>query len=787
MSAKYLNLENVTLEDNTNGIYNKIGTRSLNLQDVTLRDNAKGIFSYSPNISVNNCLIIGGSHAIVMSAYSYQQTLSVTHSEIFYCKLVVELTRSNAVVVLHGSTLQGNVMISKGYGPNHLNVSGCSISETRGVGFSVDAYQSGVKLSFNNNIFFKNKHTIFLIKMRSFESTLSTVRINKNVFVNNSLSSGDALIDFFGNGFGTIFTNIHKNTFTGNKCSFLIKVNIRSNRLRSGIFSFKNNILENNEGIPSNVKEYVEVDVNSYSLGILGCISKQYNIHHNVFDNKLMEKELFLGLSCGSNYFPENYFVSARFNYWGTSSTIKLRERIFHFANWNDRPSAKYLPAATSRNFSDFITSEVTFNQNQIGGYISSSLRLSMACSPYVVMNDLTVSENATLEIEPGVQIYFKPNIGLLVLGNINAQGTTSEKIKLCSLERKCKHKPIIRLAGGDRQNRGKLEILVGGRWLFLCDSNYFTSRDGSVACRQLGYGRYIDHKREYYGNTAPHHKAYFGCQGNETSLFDCNNKTVNYCGWGIYLKCERDYRWGNLRIVSPKKANTSYYYHRNEHSSLRDIVIHGAGYLHGHDVSSLQIIERSLSITSIHIVESNGIEIIGQKHAMALEHVSIEKSLKFPAIVILGNKGSISISQATIVGGNQHGIAIAPIDNMTFFQPYLGQHNLCDPVQKIFVDGQSYVFLNQRSNIKGISCAVEIQSPNNTMINFRLLSWVPSSYSVSIHPGGRSSQDTHLGERTIRKDILISSNSLTIEATITILKGFLAEITVIGQTGKKT
>ena len=800
-STRYLNLQGVTLKDNSYGIHAGASTRYLNLKNVTLKDNTYGIYSNSPNISVNSCLITGGSTAIYTSADS-QQTLSVTDSKIYNCHLVVDIYnyRANAVVVLHRCTLLGNNRIVNEYfyWSYHfsLHVSECNISRTRDDGFYVDLRdQSAVNLSFNNNTFFKNEHTILSIKWRSVDKTRSTILMEKNVFINNFFSSGDALMDFSGKNIGT-FTGIHKSTFTGNKCSFLIKVHIRSNRLGSAIFSFNNNILENNEGIPSDSTDYVEADVNSYSLGLLGCISSQYIIQHNVFDNGLMEKELFLGRTCGSNYLSENFYINAMHNYWGTSSTINVQERIFHFENWNDRPRVKYLPAFTSRNFSEFITSEVILNQSHIGGYVSSSLRLSAAYSPYVVMNDLTISENVTLEIEAGVQIYFKPNIGFLVLGNIIAHGTIREKIKLCSLERKCKHEGrMIRLTRGDREYRGNLEIFVGGKWLAAC-RYYFTSRDGSVACRQLGYGRYIDHNL-FYGNNVPLYKVSFNCHGNETSLTNCVNRTVNYCGsayYGVYLKCERDYRWGNIRIGalnSLKRVNASDYYRQNEQSSLRNIVIYGAGYLHDQDVSSLQIIERSPSITNIHIVESSGIEITGQKRVIALEDVNIKNNLKFPAIVILGNKGSISISQATIVGGNQHGIAIAPIKNMTFFQPYLGQHDLCDPVQRIVVDGRSYVFLNQRNNIRDISCAVEIQSPNNTIINFRLLSWMRNSYSVNIHRGGRSSLVTYLRDWNIHQyldnDMFISSNSLTIEAEIYTLRGFLAEINVIGQTGKKS
>ncbi len=807
------------LENNYLGIQDGITIKNLNLQNVTLKNNNYGIYAYSSNISIDNCVITDGTTAIILQA-SVSQTLSVKSSEIYdntwaiyyyyagHTKSIelegCVLARNSYVIhydayyyrqVLHAVSLRRcqlveNRRIIHVYGSRHalqgsIDVTECNISRTGEYGFDIDFGQSKVKvnLSFSNNSFFRNIRTVLRIRRNSVDSSRPTIVIDKNVFVNNSLSSGDALIDFAGKGIGTLFTDMNENTFTENKCSFVIKVNIQSNR-EPGFFSFKNNILEDNEGVPSN----------SYSLGLLGCISNHFNIQHNVFDNELMEKELFVGRTCGSNYIlPENLEIDATFNYWGTSSTANLWERLFHFANLNDRPKVKYLPAAATRNFIGVITSELISNQSQIGGVVSSFLRLSTTYSPYVVMSDLTVSENVTLTIEPGVELHFKQNIGLLVLGNIIAKGTTNEKVKFCSFEYKCKYEQsrMIRLVDRDRVYRGKLEILVGGKWLAAC-RYYFTSRAGSVACRQLGYGRF-NRWTTYNRNNVPLYKVFFNCHGNETSLSKCLNQTVRYCGgvlYGVYLECERAYRWGNIRIVPPKNVNSSDYYLQNEQSSLRNIIIHGAGYLHDQGVSSLQIIERSPTVTHFQIVESNGIEIIGEKHVMSLEHIDIEKSLEFPAIAILGNKGSVSISRASIRGGNQHGIAIAPIKNMTFSQPYLGQHDLCDPVQKVYVDmdGQSYVYLNQRSEIRNIFCGLEIQSPKNTMIHFRLLSWVRSSYSVKIYQDDRSIFEIYDSNTRHYLDTVkvISSNSLRIEAEISTLRGFLAEITVIGKTGKK-
>lgn len=817
---KNIELRSSILTNNWHAVYLHNSGRNFKAINVTLKDNRYGIYAYyfSGNISMDNCVVTKGYTAI----YLYRsQNVLVRNSVIYDYDSVVYyyyyynyqlqsiklescvLGRNNYVfrgssywwrrtstaITLNRCILKENTRILNLPSREDVNlvVSECSISRTRYEGFYFSSSQAGrLTLKISKNTFIANTRTI--LRIRATSSSNSLILINNNVFVNNSLSTSDALIDFAGKGIGAYFTNISENIFTENKCSFLVKVAAQSNRA-SGLFLFKNNILEDNkEALYFNPLNYLEAGVRSSSIGLLGCAFNHYHVQYNVFDNELMQKEVFVGHTCGSNYIHEMFDIDAKFNYWG-SSTWNLRQRIFHFADWNDRPKVKYLPAFTTRNFTDVMTTEVFVNNSQIEGYIDSSLRLTMTYSPYVVMTDLTIAENVTLRIEPGVKLYFKPNVGLLVFGNMIAEGTKSDQIKFCSLESKCEHghkQEMIRLVDGDRENEGILEILIGGMWQAAC-RNYFTSRVGEVACRQLGYGRYINHYSRYFRYYGSSYKINFNCNGNETTLFDCRNET-RYCGYyyEIYLQCEHNNRWGNIRIVLPKRPNSSEHNNVYEQSSLRNIFIHNAGYLHNQGVSSIQVIERSPSLTHIHIVESQGITIIGQSDIMALKDINVERNLGFPVLAILGNKGSVSVCRASIKEGNHSGIAIAPIKNMTaLMRPFLGQHDFCDPVQRIYIDGSSYVFLEQKRWTEDVFCSLEIISPNNTMIRIRLLFWVKNSYSIKIKYGNYYSTIYDSNHHQY-EDRVIPSNSLLVEAEISTLRELLAELTVVNKTGKK-
>ena len=826
---KNIELRSSILSNNWRAVYLWHSGRNLKVINVTLKDNSYGIYAYyfPGNILMDNCVVTKGYTAIYLYHSTASQNVLVRNSVIYDYDSVVYyynynyynhynlqsiklencvLGRNNYVVtggyswstrrstavtlnrcILKENTRIINLHLYQYYQQAGVNlvVSECSISGTRYEGFYFSSSQAGrLTLKISKNTFIANTRTV--LRIRATSSSNSSILINNNVFVNNSLSTGDALIDFAGKGIGAYFTHISGNTFTENKCSFLVKVAAQSNQA-SGLFLFKNNILEDNKALYFNPLNHLEAGVRSSSIGLLGCAFNHYHIQYNIFDNELMQKEVFVGHACGSNYMHEKFDIDAKFNYWGLS-TWNLRQRIFHFADWNDRPKVKYLPAFATRNFTDVMTTEIIVNNSQIGGYIDSSLRLKMAYSPYVVMTDLTIAENVTLRIEPGVKLYFKPNVGLLVFGNMVAEGTRSDQIKFCSLESKCEHghkQQMIRLVDGDRENEGILEILVGCMWQAAC-RYYFTSRVGEVACRQLGYGRYINHYSRYFGYYGSSYKINFNCNGNETTLFDCRNET-RYCDsyYGIYLQCEHN-RWGNIRIVRPKRPNSSEHNNVYEQSSVRNIFIHHAGYLHNQGVSSIQVIERSPSLTHIHIVESQGITIIGQSDIMALEDINVERNLGFPVLAILGNKGSVSVCRASIKEGRHTGIAIAPIKSMTaLMRPFLGQHDLCDPVERIYIDGSSYVFLDRKSWNENVFCSLEIVSPNNTMIRIRLLFWVRNSYSIKIKYGDYYSTVYDWNYHQY-EDRVIPSNSLLVEAEISTLRELLAELTVVNKTGKK-
>ena len=105
-----------------------------------------------------------------------------------------------------------------------------------------------------------------------------------------------------------------------------------------------------------------------------------------------------------------------------------------------------------------------------------------------------------------------------------------------------------LRLADGERENGGRLEVQVNGIWGSVCNVNWSSNHNNAdVACRQLGYSRaFISYQMPIPGDDSlPIFLDKRNCTGSEHFLWECASAGIvvhNCRHWqDVFLVCSPD------------------------------------------------------------------------------------------------------------------------------------------------------------------------------------------------------------------------------------------------------
>ena len=181
-----------------------------------------------------------------------------------------------------------------------------------------------LQFAIRNNTFIKNSGKI--IKIESGDSNSNSgasfkdymVILESNAFVDNITPAKSGILDIQFPG----LVEIRRNKFQRNKCSYVCKLEGLLLIDTTPLLKFKNNTLENNVGISGNLPGSSFTGITTFTVGILGHNFQDVIIQHNIFNNQLMDSELFMEGQAG---YPcvFGYYVDARYNWWGTSDVKK--------------------------------------------------------------------------------------------------------------------------------------------------------------------------------------------------------------------------------------------------------------------------------------------------------------------------------------------------------------------------------------------------------------------------------------------------------------------------------
>ncbi|KHN76830.1 hypothetical protein Tcan_11223 [Toxocara canis] len=382
---------------------------------------------------------------------------------------------TEAVVWVHSPqaiVIDGTPIAQIGY-----HIDNCSIVNNTGSVIEThrDLYSSANVFRWNlwSNTFADNKNTFMTVHLPDTHNLISPIThsflMTENRFENNK-NFGVRLDGFYA------FANISSNNFTKNIARqgggivevrgmekhlifernrildnwglWALKMDIQSQTLRSippPLIQY-NYFLQNR--FISSTGDYVDSWPRSFAVGIFGA--QLADVHFNRFRNVLFDFELVSGCKSAD----VNDKMNVTYNWWGVGNEAQISQRIFDLDDWNIYTLAEFSPFfVTDEQFINFWWTPqkgqlATGSHNEpsiydLRGRMYESKTLTLNREkwhefpfyykpnrPYRIIKDLTIMPNATLTIEKGVEVHIWPNVRILVLGHLIAEGTFWEPIR---------------------------------------------------------------------------------------------------------------------------------------------------------------------------------------------------------------------------------------------------------------------------------------------------------------------------------------------------------------------
>ena len=170
------------------------------------------------------------------------------------------------------------------------------------------------------------------------------------------------------------------------------------------------------------------------------------------------------------------------------------------------------------------------------GGVVHNDTVIPYRKEDYIINETITVQDNVTLTVEPGVTLRFNENRSMIIHGALVANGTYSCPITFRSLLEEMANESYtarlsranLRLVDGGTSNAGRLEVFYGGTWGTVCD-DLWDDVDSEVACKELGFARGV-FTRNFGPGSGQIWLDDVECRRTDVSLFECP-----HLGFGIH------------------------------------------------------------------------------------------------------------------------------------------------------------------------------------------------------------------------------------------------------------
>lgn len=648
------------------------------------------------------------------------------------------------------------------------------------------------------------------------------VRIYQNSFYNNRCVRGVVRLTGMEKDLYFSYNRI-ENNYGKYAVDFDLRGHSEYSEKVAGTFAF-NTIVNNRNQFISTAIGTTQTPT-TYAVAIRGV--QNITANRNIFDNPRLQYELVAGIT---SLGIENTLV-VKENYWGTTNQYTIKQRIFDFDDWNNFAIAEFFPFLTASNVQGSVSTgqevKIELDINHLGGRIWQDLTLPARPTPYIVYSDLTVMPDVTFTLQPGTELQFYPNVGILVLGKIVATGVPYSRVKLGPVQNAEQgaippvNSPLtsanLRLIGGQTPNEGFLEFynISTSSWNLMCDGQ-FNEKTGEVVCRELGletvnvqvrfthlYDYYVHGKAMYFIKEFWAYSYY--CRGDEESVALCM-KRINYnikpCIFAAnytFIRCGPrnlhstpqnivDY-WGNIRFAQPDyEEKIIEYIHTEARSRLQYVDIYGAGMLHGEKVGAIQMTYVTPIMDHLNITTClyNGLDIVAPRHGFDIVKQNISGNLGYAVNILVLNGDSTDSMQSLFI----------PLVTNTVPYNLYGFVDICKMEKRIKVENRMILFYKYSQT--AVDCVKIVQGtgvvgPKNVAIRFLQFSLYYDGFyrnSVEIFDGGEITLTNQLAELVanssesdVKRRYLSSGDTLTIHIHASPsygFYGFIAEVVTV-------
>ena len=566
------------------------------------------------------------------------------------------------------------------------------------------------------NIFKQNSGRSVYIE----KTSPSGATIRSNVFTNNScLNCGVIEIQRIGKDIAIVDNILKSNKgqfMVLLQCEYVVGVNTGIKNV-----TFLNNSLLNNVAVSSS-SPTCQLKVSGFAEW------RPFFISFNRFGSQDFSKELCVSTQDSSH----SSTMQASLNVWGYDDEEKVKERIFDGEDNYEKTFVVFRPyISNAGNIIKGSQENTTFNalsKSFLGGRILSNVLLRKEKSPYTVVSDVTILPEASLSIDPGVEVQFMPGVGMLVLGSLFVGGNVHQPVKF-SLSKVTKDDDFlkIRLAGGKFPWEGRVQILHNWNWTSLCfnETQGNKTNDVKLICERLGYQAPLSVNHSHHESSGPWDAcAALQCKGSELDLAECSISFQSLsCNTSCHLvlNCGEGRPWGNIRFLREAR-NTS----NLSTSSLKHLRIEHCGEKHGQNVAAIEMIQYVPEVNHVTVLNctSGGMKVLFPEKEVIIMNSSFVNT-GGNGTDFISTKNNVTLKNVKSIK-NEFGLSFHEAYGDWFNTISYGKVNLCSP-QKVVNVTDHDVFVYFRAPFVsfsdlGVSCQIKVQTEASAGFAIQLL-----------------------------------------------------------------